>query len=100
MSRSRFGSIRRRSSGRYAATYRHRGIEYRATMTFANHADGARCPPSQSRLADPDAGGTAGGLEVEDESQCPIDLRHLLNRGVAGAGGDAEHRDHAELITS
>ena len=39
MSRSRFGSIRRRSSGRYAATYRHLGLEHRAPTTFVSHAD-------------------------------------------------------------
>ena len=39
MSHSRFGSIRRRSSGRYAATYRYLGVEHRAPSTFVSHAD-------------------------------------------------------------
>jgi integrase len=39
MSRRSFGSIRRRDSGRYAATYRHLGREHRAPTTFVSHAD-------------------------------------------------------------
>ena len=43
MTRSRFGSIRRRSSGRYEATHRHLGFEYRAPLTFVSHADARAC---------------------------------------------------------
>ena len=39
MGKSRFGSIRKRSSGRYEAYYRHLGEVHRAPKTFVNFAD-------------------------------------------------------------
>ena len=39
-------------------------------------------------------------LEVENESQCLVDGRHLLQGGKAEAPSDPDHRDHAELITT